>query len=340
MINEEQESFMTARADGLGGTDLAAIVGLSPWKRPIEIYEGKINPGGFPELDKELLFWGSALEPLIRERYAIRFDVDVTAPKDIAALFPRSKPWKDQTIVIGEEPWMLGTPDGLMPQFLCGWECKCSGRKSDEWGTPGTDQVPEQYLIQVMWYMAVTGYKAWNIAVLFAGNSLQSYRVERDDGLVKALIEAGRAFWNDHVLTQVPPPIDESEAYGRYLARKFSIGNGNLVPCTPDISEHALLLKMAQARKKEAEAAEQMEKNHLFALLGDSDGSKTELGKIGIVRSTPSVTTDYKTAFAELSAFVKGRAQDANEVIQRIIETCSKPTERSAYCRAWFAKER
>ena len=69
-ISEEKESYLASRQGGIGGTDAAAILGLSPWKRPIQIYEGKINPNAQPELDKELLWWGNALEPIVRGRYA------------------------------------------------------------------------------------------------------------------------------------------------------------------------------------------------------------------------------------------------------------------------------
>ena len=92
MISEEKESYATSRAGGIGGTDAAAILGLSPWKRPIDIYAGKVNPGAQAELDKELLWWGNALEPIVRGRYQERYGVQVVAPSDLGTIFPKSRP--------------------------------------------------------------------------------------------------------------------------------------------------------------------------------------------------------------------------------------------------------
>jgi len=122
MIYEEKESYAASRAGGIGGTDAAAILGLSPWKKPIDVFVGKGNPAAQPELDKELLWWGSALEPVVRGRYAERFGVEVTAPADLASIFPRSRPWRDSTLIVGREPWMLGAPDGWIPSVKNGLE--------------------------------------------------------------------------------------------------------------------------------------------------------------------------------------------------------------------------
>ena len=80
----------------------------------------------------------------------------------------------------------------------------------------------EHYLVQCAWYMAVTDVDAWDVAVLFHGNSMELYEVRRDKGLEKALVEAGRQFWNDYVLANTPPPIDASLAWSRYLGARFA----------------------------------------------------------------------------------------------------------------------
>ena len=228
-IYEEKESYAASRAGGIGGTDAAAIIGLSPWKRPIDIYAGKVDPQSVPELDKEPLFWGSALEPIVRERYAIRYGVQVAAPSELAPLFPRTRPWNDSTLIIGPEPWMLGAPDGWICAANAGLEVKCSGRRSEEWGDEGSDVIPAHYMVQAAWYMAVTAAKAWNFAVLFSGNTLQQFRVVRDPDLERDLITAASAFWHDCVLQRKEPPIDESDAYGKYLARKYSLNTGAVI---------------------------------------------------------------------------------------------------------------
>src|SRR6202047_754841 len=188
-VVEQKETWALSRRNGLGGSDCAAILGLSPWRRPIEVWESKVHPESAVELDRDCLRWGTLLEPVIREEDARRFNVQVVAPADLGTLFPNSKRWGDSTIITGRYPWMLGMPDGYLPTVRTGLEIKTAGRKSEEWGEPGTDNVPAQYLLQCVWYIATTQTPAWNLAVLFAGSNLQQYRIVRDEQLESDTIE-------------------------------------------------------------------------------------------------------------------------------------------------------
>jgi putative phage-type endonuclease len=328
-ISEEKESYLSSRQGGIGGTDAAAILGISPWKRPIQIYEGKINPGAQPELDKELLWWGSALEPIVRGRYAERFGVDITAPAALASIFPNSKPWRDSTLVIGRESWMLGAPDGWIASVNSGLEVKCSSRRSDEWGIEGSDEVPAHYLVQVAWYQAVCEAQGWNFAVLFSGNTLEQFRIRRDMDLERDMIEVCRSFWFDNVLKHVEPDIDESESYGRYLARKFSLNTGAIIKDPgPEIIDWTVKMKDAEDAEKQAAADKQLANNHLRALIGDAQKAITPMGSVGWVRpKEDGVTTDWK-AFA-----LACNRPDLQPQFE-------KPAERTAYLRAWWAKKK
>lgn len=332
-VYEEKESYAASRAGGIGGTDCAAILGLSPWKRPIDIYAGKIAPADQPELDKECLTWGTLLEPIVRQRYALVNKVRVTAPESLALDFPRSRPWNDSTLVIGREPWMLGAPDGWIKEYQTGLEVKCSSRKSEEWGEEGTDQVPAHYLVQAAWYMAVCEASAWNFAVLFSGNKLAQYRVVRDMELEKELIESASAFWHDHVLRKIPPPIDESESYGRYLARKFSLGNGKIIrDPSREIVSWAEKMKQADEDVKEATDRKNLANNQLRALIGDYDKAQTPVGSVGWVRPKERQVTDYQALANDLRQEVSSDTWDAS------IAAHTKPRQDGAYLRSWWKK--
>lgn len=330
MIHEEKESYAASRAGGLGGTDLAAILSLSPWKRPIDIYSGKVNPGGQPELDKELLWWGSALEPIVRGRYQERFGVQVVAPTDLAAFFPKSRPWRDSTLIEGPESWMLGAPDGWMPSVRSGLEVKCSTRKSDEWGAEGSDEVPTHYFVQVSWYMAVMDAQGWNFATLFSGNKLEQFRIVRDLNFEHDLIEAGRAFWFDNVLKQVEPDIDESESYGKYLARKFSLNSGLVIEePSQDIIDWTVKMKQAEDAEKVAEADKQLANNHLRALVGGAQKAMTPLGSVGWVRPEKKEVTDWGAVGNKLGP-----------LHPEVIGEFTKEERRASYLRAWWNKKK
>ena len=337
-IYDEKESYATSRANGIGGTDAAAILGLSPYKRPIEIYEGKVNPGAQPELDKECLYWGSALEPIVRERYAERFGVAVTAPADLAAIFPNSRPWRDSTLIVGPEPWMLGAPDGWIPSAKSGLEIKCSSRKGDDWGPEGSDEVPAHYFAQASWYAAVCDARGWNFGVLFSGNTLAQYRIERDLAFERDMVEVARSFWFDNIVKRVEPPIDQSESYGKYLARKFSLNTGKILQPTPDILHWASEMKVAEDQEKMAGESKQFANNQLRALIGDAQKVVTPLGTVSWVRPEKKPVTDEKAAMIELAALYDdtraGNAISSADVIKKHTEE----KQNSAFLRAWWRK--
>jgi predicted phage-related endonuclease len=69
--------------------------------------------------------------------------------------------------------------------------------------------------------MAITGYKAWHLAVLIGGNKFRHFRIERDDELIKILEQKASDFWLNHVVAKVPPAFDGSEASTELLAALY-----------------------------------------------------------------------------------------------------------------------
>jgi predicted phage-related endonuclease len=285
-----------------------------------------------------MLWWGLALEPVVRGRYAERFGVKVTDPDELGELFPRSKPWRDSTLVIGAEPWMLGAPDGWISAAQTGLEIKCSSRKGDEWGDEGSDDIPSHYFVQAAWYMAVCDARAWNFGVLFSGNTLAQYRIERDPIFEKSLIDVARAFWNDNVLKGVEPAIDESESYGKYLARKFSLNTGKVIAPTPEILKWTQEMKLADDAEKEAKEKKQLANNHLRALVGDAQKCVTPLGSIGWVRPEEKQVVDEKEAMARLAILYDDARSQTSPSAAAVIKTFTSPKQNAAYLRAWWKK--
>ena len=222
---------------------------------------------------------------------------------------------------------MLGAPDGWIPSANTGLEIKCSSRKSDEWGPEGSDEVPSHYYIQAAWYQAVCNARGWNFAVLFSGNTLAQYRIERDPQLEKDMIEACRAFWFDNVLRKVEPAIDESESYGRYLAKKFSLNTGRIIQPTPEIIQWTQEMKLADDAEKEAGERKQLANNHLRALVGDAQKCVTPLGSIGWVRPEKKDVTDFAAVGKEVAPLHP-------DVVKKF--TAAK--QGAAYLRAWWRK--
>jgi predicted phage-related endonuclease len=327
-ISEEQESWAASRVGGLGGTDVAAILGLNKWRAPIEVWQAKVAPESIPEIDSEILWFGRKLEPLIRERYAMRFGCEVTAPENIGTIFKKSRRWQDQTLVVGREPWMLGAADGWISSVNCGLEVKNVGFKTSDWGPEGADEIPAGYFCQCAWYNQVHDSHGWNVAPLFSGNRLSQYRVPRDGQLEKDMYEAARAFWFDYCVPKIEPPVDQTESYGRYLARKFSLSAGAIINNpSPELLQWADEMKRADRDEDEAIERKRLANNKLRDLVGNAQKAITPMGTIGWVRPEKKDVTDW---------FAVGK--EVGPLHPEIIEKHTGPMQREAYLRAWWKK--
>lgn len=327
-ISEEQESWAVSRMGGLGGTDVTAILGMSKWRSPIEVWQAKVDPASVPPIDNEILWFGRALEPVIRARYAIRFQCEVVDPENLGTIFPNSSRWGEQTIVRGKESWMLGAADGWVPHCREGLEIKNVGFKTDEWGDEGSGDIPGAYFCQSSWYGLVYDAAGWSVAPLFSGHKLCQYKVPRDSQLEKDMYEVARAFWFDYVVPRVEPPVDQTESYGRYLARKFSLSTGQIITNpSQEILDYAAEMKAASAEKERWEAREREANNHLRALVGDAQKCVTPLGTIGWVRPEKKPVTDWA-----------GVGKQVGPLHPDVVLEHTEDKQGTAYLRAWWKK--
>lgn len=258
MINRNE--WLEQRRTGIGGSDAAAVLGLSKWSTPLSVWLDKT--GQAPDRgESEPMRWGTLLEPVIRQEYAERTGRTVIAPG-----FLRHP----------QHEFMVANVDGLSPDDDRLIEIK-TARSADQWGEPGSDQVPEEYLIQVHHYMAVLEVKVADIAVLIGGSDFRIYTVEADAELQAMMIDAEREFWQS-VRDRIPPaPISYADAqalYGR-SARKDSavVADENVLAAV----NHLCGIRSDLAR---LEAAEEAQKAVIMAAMAEHDTLTDAAGKI------------------------------------------------------------
>lgn len=193
---------MTDRAGFIGSSDAAAVLGISPWKSPYELYLEKVGeaPKQVEEQNVKAKTRGKRLEPYIMDMLRDEHQVTITSRNvihhdpelpylraEIDAEREYRAPWSDK---IG-----LGSIEAKTVHPF----------KLREWGAEDSDQIPVWYTAQAMHGIMVTGRDHTLFAVLI-GDDLRLYRVERDPEIIKGLREKEIAFWNNHVLPRVPPP--------------------------------------------------------------------------------------------------------------------------------------
>jgi putative phage-type endonuclease len=197
MSYSTRDEWLAARRTGIGGSDAAAVLGLSRWRSPLDVFIDKIGEGGDTE-DTPAMYWGRRLERIILDAYVEQTGVSVDAPVGVYRMLRSS-----------ERPWQLYSPDALAADRLV--EIK-TARTAEGWGEPGSDEVPDEYAVQVQHGMAVTGLPRCDVAVLIGGSDFRVYTVERDDQLITHLIAAEAAFWRRVELRDPPPPRTYTEA--------------------------------------------------------------------------------------------------------------------------------
>lgn len=279
---------LAVRATGIGASEIACIVERSPYACALDIYCLKLGLTG-EKPSNPYLRWGHLLEAPIAIAY--------TEETGIALVGDGC-----ETLHHPEHPWALATPDRIAFDGSRLVEIKTAGRwQSDAWGEPGTDQVPEHYLLQVAWQMAVTDIDRADIAVLLEGHDFRIYSVERDRELEAMLLEEGRRFWCDHVQAQVQPAARAGEDLDRYLTARYPRETAPLAPASEAASALALELREIRAGLKALEARESEVVAALKAEIAEAEGIEGAWGRITWKAPKASTSVDWKAIAAALN---------------------------------------
>ena len=201
MNNLERAAWLEERRTGLGGSDVAAVLGVSPWSSPLQLYLEKLGQAA-PDEENDEKLWGTLLEDVVAREYARRRGVAVQPGP--------------QMLRHPQHPWAFANVDRVVVGGAPGVEVKTS-RFGDGWGEPGTDEMPQHVVAQVAWYAGITGIDEWDVPVLVGGSDLRVYHYRRDPGLEAMLIDVCGQWWRDHVEARVPPaPQTSAEAALRW----------------------------------------------------------------------------------------------------------------------------
>jgi putative phage-type endonuclease len=241
--------WLAVRASGLGGSEIAAVLGLSPWQSRFSLWHRKKGLLG-PEPDNDGMSRGRRLEPVIAEWFA---------DKHPEYQVRRTGTWANRA-----RPWQLATPDRLLTTLSrrAALEIKTAADAA-EWGEPGTDEIPVYYRAQVIWQLDTLGLNRAHVAVL-TGLDFREYVVEWNRAEAELLRAAGREFL-DTVERDERPDIDEHGATYRAVRELHPDIDDVEVEIEPALAER---YRRAVADHKAAEQAKQQATAELLDALG------------------------------------------------------------------------
>ena len=201
-----REDWLRERKNGIGGSDVACVLGLNKYKSAFALYNEKKSEE-IEDFDNEAMRVGRDLEEYVASRFTELSGIKVR---------------HENAILINEDfPFIRANVDRLCVGVKAGLECKTAST----WNAKnfGKGEFPVNYYAQCVAYMAVTGLPEWYLAVLVMGKEFKVYKLTRDKDCdcpewcecavyvgadeIEALVEACRDFWCEHIEKNVPPAV-------------------------------------------------------------------------------------------------------------------------------------
>lgn len=271
-----EEEWLAARRRGVTASEIAVVMGLSPYDSPFALYHRK--RGDLPGVeDTGAMERGRILEPYIADKFQASHP-DLYVVGDGRALYAHP-----------DRPWQMATPDRLVypaghgAPYLCDplavLETKTDAGGDDQWGDDGTDQIPVHYRCQVLWQMDVLGVTAAYVACLAMRSwKLRVYELTIDGDAetdLKIMRDTARCFLDD-IRDGRAPDVDwrpQTAAALRHLHP--SLEDREAVVGT----RTAISYRAACRRYKEAERRKNEMTNRLRAEMGSARTAVTRRGE-------------------------------------------------------------
>lgn len=178
------------RRSFIGGSDAAAILGLSRWRTPLQVWAektGQIQPEDISEkLNVKL---GVRLEDTVAELFCEATGFKVRRVNE--TMFHE----KYDFLAANIDRRVVGDDSILECKTTSAWNAK-------QWEG---EEIPQEYIIQVLHYLAVTGYSKAYISVLIGNQDFKWKEIRRDEKTINAIVEQEVKFWNEFIVPVVMP---------------------------------------------------------------------------------------------------------------------------------------
>ncbi|GEO26267.1 hypothetical protein AAC03nite_20520 [Alicyclobacillus acidoterrestris] len=295
------EEWLENRRKGIGGSDIGAICGVNPWKSPMSVYLDKI--GELPPVEEnDAMHFGTLLEPIVAKEYALRTGYRVQQ--------------SNKMYQHPDYPWALANVDRIILNRKRGHgilEIKTASEyQAKEWAD---GNVPEQYQLQLQWYLWITGFKWGAFAALVGGNKFYSFEMERNDQIIEYMVDIAERFWHG-VQNRIPPEFDGSNDSSNVLKILYPSSLPTEIDLTVPAADLVEQYETAVGEMKYWEAKKKAAENKLKALMGEN-----ERARIGD-RVVSWKAQERRTVDAERLA------EDHPEIYERYLKTSTYRTFR------------
>lgn len=146
-ILSSREEWLKHRMQGIGGSEISAVVGLNPYMSNVDLWElktGAVEPEDIS--DKPYIKYGTQAEPLLRDLFKLDFP-------QYEVFYEENNSFRNSRY-----PWALASLDGWIRDEngrVGVWECKTTNILQSMQKEKWNHQIPSNYYCQVLFYMAV-----------------------------------------------------------------------------------------------------------------------------------------------------------------------------------------
>jgi putative phage-type endonuclease len=274
-------TFSEQRRKSLGGTDIAAICGINPYKTAFDVYEEKIE--GREVIKNDAMRLGNAFESGIAELFAEDSGLKLFSPQDDIETFRAYVEDKNVEFVKvnyhGKEVTILkkGIGHGSLDYFTIDHEgkpavveCKLVTNNFFKSKEEFIKTNPHYYM-QTQWYMYITGFrKAYFATVQFQfGGHIEWYPVDYNEVLVEKMIFQAEKFWNNHIKLGIKPNPSNPDELNRFI--EFNTDEDYAI-ATEDIFESYNQLVETRERLKNLETTKKFLEDKIKMAIYDKNG--------------------------------------------------------------------
>ena len=247
------------RMQYIGGSDIAAIMGQSRWKTPYRLWAEKTGKIESLIKNNEAVEMGTRLEQFVADLFSEKTNKSVRkAPKMYA--YPKY-------------PFLVAHVDRLITNSNELLECKtCSAYKLEEW----ENKIPKEYVLQVIWYLGITGREKGWIACLIGGQKFDYKPIEFDEELFNMMVEKAVKFW-EMVQKQIPPLILPED--DEVLSEIYSEHTDDMIK-VQEMDERVAYLQEIKMHIEEMQKEKREIETELKTMIADKAGLITDTYKV------------------------------------------------------------
>lgn len=283
----DRTDWLEWRRSGIGASDVAGILGISPWSSPYSVWADKVGITPFDTDATEAQEMGLALEPTINALFHARTGLYVAG--------------EQSRVTHPDLPWALATLDGKVYDGIIGpdgmWgilgnlEAKTTSDSPAKW----EQAIPDMYAAQVQWQMFVTGAERTWVAAIHAsfGLKFRVYEIARDNDDIEFIVDKVTDFWHNHVIAGVAPETDATLATTEAL-RHLPVEPGTVIDLEDTIAGHVTELRSLKDEAKETERLIAFHENAIKAAMGEATDAYYDGVPVATWRPQSRTTFDVK----------------------------------------------